>query len=90
MRAVTRTINSTSIEVSYFAGGILVEKDPVVVPGKVIDASRQMKAVRSVYGKNANVVITGYKVIDEKRAISFEDFMKYSVIVADEENEEQE
>lgn len=88
MRAITRTINTTKIDVAKFEAGNLIPVAPVFAAGEIKDNDRQMKAVRAVYGKNANVIITGYDVISEKRAISYEDFMSFSHVVAADEEEE--
>lgn len=80
MRGITRTISSTLIHVAEFACGELHVLDDVLVPGAITDNARVMKAVRNVYGKEANIVVTGTEVLEEKRMISFEDFMRYSEV----------
>ena len=89
-RAITRTVSTTKINVSEFVDGSLKEKESVYVPGSITDAKRLMSEVRKAHGKAANVVITGTEIIEEKRAISFDDFMKYSVPVNAEEDTENE
>lgn len=78
MRGITRTISSTVIHVAEFAYGELRVLEDVIVPGAITDNARVMKAVRNVYGKEANIVVTGTEVLEEKRTISFENFMRYS------------
>lgn len=85
-RAIIRTVSTTKINVSEFVDCCLQEKDPVYVPGSITDGKRLISEVRKAYGKAANVVITGTEIIEEKRAISFDDFMKYSVPVNAEES----
>lgn len=89
-RAITRTVSTTKINVSEFVDGTLKEKESVYVPGSITDAKRLMSEVRKAHGKAANVVITGTEIIEEKRVISFDDFMKYSVPVGAEEDTENE
>lgn len=89
-RAITRTVSTTKINVAEFVDCSLKEKEAVYVPGSITDGKRLISEVRKVYGKAANVVITGTEIFEEKRAISFDDFMKYSVIVDAEEVTENE
>ena len=89
-RAIARTVSTTKINVLEFVDGSLKEKEPVYVPGSITDAKRLISEVRKAYGKAANVVISGTEIVEEKRAISFDDFMKYSVPVDAEESTENE
>lgn len=82
MRGITRTIYSTVIHVAQFACGELHVLKDVIVRGSITDTARVMKAVRNVYGKEANIVVTGTEVLEEKRTISFEDFMRYSEVAS--------
>lgn len=89
-RAITRTVSTTKINVAEFVDCCLEEKDPVYVSGSITDGKRLISEVRKAYGKAANVVITGTEIVEEKRAISFDDFMKYSVPVDAEKSTENE
>ncbi len=88
-RPIERTVSTTTVHLAEFKDGSLQELESLLLNGAISDNKRIMNEVRKVYGKTANIVVTGTEISEEKRRISFEDFMKYSypapVKAADEE-----
>lgn len=91
-RPFERTASITTVHLAEFKDGALQELESLLLNGAISDNKRIMNQVRKVYGKTANIVVTGKEISEEKRRISFEDFMKYSYPVpvkgADDEVEE--
>lgn len=91
-RPFERTVSTTLVHLAEFKDGSLQNLGPLLLNGAISDNKRIMNEVRKVYGKTANIVVTGTEIYEEKRRISFEVFMKYSyplpVKAADEEVEE--
>ena len=87
-RPFERTVSSTIVHVSEFSNGQLNTLDDVILNGAIEDNKRVMNEVRRIYGKAANIVVSGTEVVQEKRRISFEDFMKYSYPAPVKENDE--
>ena len=77
-RPFERTVSTTVVRLAEFKDGSLQELDSLLLNGAIADNKRIMNEVRKVYGKTANIVVTGTEISEEKRRISFEDFMKYS------------
>lgn len=77
-RPFDRTVSTTAVHLAEFKDGALHELESLLLNGAISDNKRIMNEVRKVYGKTANIVVTGTEISEEKRRISFEDFMKYS------------
>lgn len=77
-RPFERTVSTTTVKLSEFKDGQLHELPDMLLNGAISDSKRIMNEVRRLYGKTANVVVTSTEIAEEKRRISFEDFMRYS------------
>lgn len=90
MRKITRTISKTVV--SYVSGVVGKQLDftdiqEIELPGAITKQAKLMVAMRKKLGKDANFVITSTRVVEEKRAISYDDFMAYSLPVEDDEDD---
>ena len=79
-RPFERTVSTTRIHLAVFEDGGLRAVDDMLLNGAISNSKRIMNEVRKQFGKTANVVVTGTEITEEKRMISFEDFMKYSYV----------
>lgn len=93
MREMSRTINKTKVNYVSMAVGESIDMADVKsieIPGVITKQSKLMLAVRRELGKDANFLIVSSEIVDEKRAISYDDFMKYSHPVTEKEGAEEE
>ena len=86
----TRTLVSTEIQVAELKIGTtdLTVLGAIEVEGKVSPEKAVRIANKEYKGKQ--VVVIGLEEKQEKRTLSYEDFMKYSVVVVEEEVSEDE